>query len=129
MELKIGQKLTGKVTGIQPYGIFVQLDDHTQGLVHISEVTHTYVENIKKIHKIGEMVDVVVLDIDEYSKKVSLSIRAAHPIRLSKSKKKKYHPRYSNLKSEVGFKSIEDRMPTWIDETLDYIEKYKKVRG
>lgn len=35
-----GQVIEGKVTGIKPYGAFVEIDDQTQGLVHISEVTH-----------------------------------------------------------------------------------------
>ena len=37
MTYHIGQKLKGRITGIQPYGAFVMLDDHTQGLIHISE--------------------------------------------------------------------------------------------
>ena len=41
-----GSIVTGKVTGIQPYGAFVALDENTQGLVHISEITHGYVKDI-----------------------------------------------------------------------------------
>ena len=37
MKYSVGQKLKGRITGIQPYGAFVSLDDHTQGLIHISE--------------------------------------------------------------------------------------------
>lgn len=42
MEYKIGDIIEGQVTGIQPYGAFISLDDHTQGLVHISEVQAGY---------------------------------------------------------------------------------------
>ena len=40
---RVGDIVTGRVTGIQPYGIFVELDENTQGLVHISEITYGYV--------------------------------------------------------------------------------------
>lgn len=123
MSYTIGQKVEGIITGIQPYGIFVQLDDHVQGLVHISEITYGYVEDIKNKHKVGEKVEVVIMDIDEYSKKISLSIRSANMGSLKKSKGRTCHPRYSNLKSERGFQSLEEKMPQWIDETLKYLEK------
>lgn len=123
MSYTIGQKVEGIITGIQSYGIFVQLDDHVQGLVHISEITYGYVEDIKNKHKVGEKVEVVIMDIDEYSKKISLSIRSANMGSLKKSKGRTYHPRYSNLKSERGFQSLEEKMPQWIDETLKYLEK------
>ena len=45
-KFEIGSVVTGKVTGIQPYGAFVALDESTQGLVHISEVTHGFVKDI-----------------------------------------------------------------------------------
>ncbi len=125
MGFHIGQKVKGKVTGIQPYGIFVQLDDDTQGLVHISEITHGFVENIKNVFKIGKTVEVVVLDIDEYSHKISLSTRALEELAIQPSKKRKYHPRYSNLKSETGFQSIAEKMPEWIEETLKNLKEYK----
>ena len=123
MSYTIGQKVEGVVTGIQPYGIFVQLDEQVQGLVHISEITYGYVEDIKKKYKVGEKVEVVIMDIDEYSKKISLSIRATHMKPPKKSKGRIYHPRYSNLKSERGFQSIEEKMPQWIDEALENLEK------
>ena len=43
---KLEVLLTGKVTGIQPYGAFVALDEQNQGLVHISEITHGFVKDI-----------------------------------------------------------------------------------
>ena len=76
MEYRIGDILTGKVTGVQPYGAFVMLDEHTQGLVHISECQHGYVKDTSDIFTVGQRVEVVILDIDEYTQKISLSLRA-----------------------------------------------------
>ena len=53
-KIETGSILTGKVTGIQPYGAFVALDDNTQGLVHISEITHGYVKDINDHLKVGD---------------------------------------------------------------------------
>lgn len=125
MGFHIGQKVKGKVTGVQPYGIFVQLDSTTQGLVHISEVTHGFVDNIKQSYEVGEEVEVLVLDVDEYSKQISLSIRALEKIQLKQSKHRKYHPRYSNFDYDAGFRTIEEKLDQWIDDSLKDLKDYK----
>lgn len=121
MVYKIGQKVRGTVTGIQPYGAFVSIDDDTQGLVHISELKHGYIKDISEIVSSGDEIDVMIMDIDEYSGKISLSLRSIQ--------KPKYHP-FSNRKnisrygrkSGIGFKSIADKMPKWTEQALKEIE-------
>lgn len=73
---EVGEVVTGKVTGIQPYGAFVALDENTQGLVHISEITYGFVKEIEEYLKIGDVIQVKILEIDEASEKISLSTRA-----------------------------------------------------
>lgn len=75
MGYKIGDIIEGQVTGIQPYGAFISLDAQTQGLVHISEVQSGYTKNIHSFLEVGQVVKVQVIDIDEYTKKISLSLR------------------------------------------------------
>ena len=70
MTYKIGQIIEGKVTGIQPYGAFVSLDNETQGLIHVSEVQSGYTKNIHSLLKVGQPVTVQIIDIDEYSKNI-----------------------------------------------------------
>ena len=72
---KVGDVVTGKVTGIQPYGAFVSLDEQTQGLVHISEITYGYVKEVGEFLTVGQEVEVKILEIDEEASKISLSIR------------------------------------------------------
>ncbi|WP_161879481.1 CvfD/Ygs/GSP13 family RNA-binding post-transcriptional regulator [Alkalibacterium sp. MB6] len=125
MVYKIGQKVRGKVTGIQPYGVFVSIDDETQGLIHISELKHGYIKNITDVVNKGDEVEVLIMDIDEYSKKISLSLRSLQ--------KTKYHP-FSNRKTiarygkktGLGFKSIEKQLPIWVDQALKEMEARKK---
>lgn len=121
MVYKIGQKVRGTVTGIQPYGAFVSIDEDTQGLIHISELKHGYIKDITEIVSKGEEIDVMIMDIDEYSDKISLSLRSLQ--------KPKYHP-FSNRKNisrygrktGIGFKSINDKMPEWKERALREIE-------
>lgn len=76
MSLKVGSIITGKVQSVMPFGAFVSLPDNKSGLVHISEITSEYVENINDYIKVGDSVKVKVLDIDKLGK-ISLSIKRA----------------------------------------------------
>lgn len=78
MAFEIGQIVEGKVTGIVNYGAFVDLGDGTSGMVHISEVAPTYVNEIKDHLTIGQEVKVKILSIDEKGK-IALSIKQALP--------------------------------------------------
>ncbi len=78
MPVQVGEVVEGKVTDIMEYGVFVKLDDNKSGLVHISEVAREYVEDIHTVLKVGDVVKVKVLSIDEKGK-ISLSIKKALP--------------------------------------------------
>ena len=73
--MKIGDKLKGRITGIQPYGAFVELETGDTGLIHISEIRTGFIENIHEALKVDEEVQVQVVDLDEFTGKASLSIR------------------------------------------------------
>ncbi|MCG7421055.1 RNA-binding protein S1 [Macrococcus epidermidis] len=76
MAIEVGNKLKGKVTGIKNFGAFVELPEGKSGLVHISEVADSYVENIAEHLKVGDEVEVKVLTIGDDGK-ISLSIKKA----------------------------------------------------
>lgn len=121
-DYKIGDVLTAEVTGIQPYGIFAALDEDTQGLIHISEVKHGYVEQLKDVFEMGERVEVVVLDIDEYDGRISLSMRALQKTKHHPFSNRKKNPRYGK-QTGTGFESLNKQLPIWIKKTLTQIEK------
>ena len=80
MSVELNSVVKGKVTGIQSFGAFVQLEgEKTQGLIHISEVSNTYVKDINDYLKVGQEVEVKVIKVDEAKNKISLSIRALMP--------------------------------------------------
>jgi small subunit ribosomal protein S1 len=75
-----GTRLFGKVTNIADYGCFVEIEDGVEGLVHVSEMdwTNKNVNPAKVVH-IGEEVEVMVLDIDEERRRISLGIKQCKP--------------------------------------------------
>ena len=73
-KFQVGQIIEGTVTGIKPFGAFVSLDATTQGLVHISHITHGYLENINDAIKVGDTVKVKILSIDSEKGKISIIV-------------------------------------------------------
>ncbi|CAH0344593.1 S1 domain-containing post-transcriptional regulator GSP13 [Bacillus sp. CECT 9360] len=132
-KFEVGTVVAGKVTGIQPYGAFVALDDSTQGLVHISEITHGYVKDINDHLKVGDEVQVKVLSIDEAAGKIGLSIRATEeaperpeaPANRSPKKHRQAAVKAAANDNGEGFNTLKDKLQEWIDqsEREDLIKK------
>jgi small subunit ribosomal protein S1 len=75
-----GGKVKGKIVGVVDYGVFVELEQGIEGLVHVSEMSwNKKVTHPSKIAKVGDEVDVVVLDIKPSDRRVSLGIKQALP--------------------------------------------------
>ena len=73
-QLEIGQLVEGKITGIQPFGIFVDLDG-VSGLLHIKQVSQNYIESLPSLFQIGQPIKAVLIDIDEGKGRISLSTK------------------------------------------------------
>ncbi len=78
MELENGTILEGKVTGITKFGAFVSLPGGRSGLVHISEVAYSYVNDVNEFLKVGDDVKVKVINIDD-NNRINLSIKQTLP--------------------------------------------------
>ncbi len=74
-EIEVGAVLEGKVSAIKDYGAFVSFENGKSGMVHISQVSATFVQNINEKLTLGQTVTVKVIAIDEKGK-ISLSIKA-----------------------------------------------------
>ena len=75
-----GGKVKGKVVGVVDYGVFVELEQGIEGLVHVTELSWSKkVQHPSKVAKVGDEVDVVVLDIKPSDRRVSLGIKQALP--------------------------------------------------
>ncbi|MEE8228947.1 MAG: 30S ribosomal protein S1 [candidate division NC10 bacterium] len=75
-----GDKVKGKVVSITDYGAFVELEPGAEGLVHISEMSWTQrVKHPSKVVTVGDVVEVVVLDIDQSARRISLGMKQVEP--------------------------------------------------
>ncbi len=74
-DLKPGMKLSGTVRNVIDFGAFVDIGVHQDGLVHISEISNRFIRHPSEILAVGDVVEVVVLDVDEKKKRISLSIK------------------------------------------------------
>ncbi|TCD45616.1 S1 RNA-binding domain-containing protein [Streptococcus sp. X16XC17] len=117
--MKIGDKIQGTITGIQSYGAFVELQDGTTGLIHISEIKTGYVDNIYQTLKVGQMVQVQVVDVDEFSQKASLSMRTLE----EESHKLPRRHRFTNDRHKIGFEPFKKALPKWIEEAKRELTK------
>jgi small subunit ribosomal protein S1 len=80
MRYPIGVRLNGKVVSLTDYGAFIELEPGIEGLVHVSEMSWTKrVKHPSKLVNIGDQVESVVLDVDEYNRKISLGMKQIEP--------------------------------------------------
>jgi uncharacterized protein len=75
-DLKPGQRLEGVVTNVTAFGAFVDIGVHQDGLVHISELADTFVKDPHSVVRAGQVVRVVVKDVDAARKRIALSMKS-----------------------------------------------------
>ncbi|MFN6572174.1 Tex family protein [Dendronalium sp. ChiSLP03b] len=75
-DLQVGMELEGIVTNVANFGAFVDIGVHQDGLVHISQLADRFVDDPKKVVKVGQVVKVRILEVNEKLKRISLSMKA-----------------------------------------------------
>ena len=125
MAVEIGAILEGKVTGITNFGAFVEFPDKTTGMVHISEVSSSFIKDINEKLSVGDTVKVKVIDINEKGK-IALSIKKALPQEEEVKPKRTERPRRSqpqvwtgNQRTEPENMSFEDMMAKFKTQSED----------
>ncbi|GAA6824804.1 S1 RNA-binding domain-containing protein [Staphylococcus sp. 18_1_E_LY] len=120
---KIGQHIKVRVTGIQPYGAFVETPDNTEGLIHISEIMDDYVHNLKKFLSEGQVVRAKVISIDNEGK-LNLSLKDNDYFKNYERKKEKQSVLDEIKETEkYGFQTIKERLPVWIKQSKDEMKQ------
>ena len=108
--------VTGYVTGIEKYGIFVNLDEYYSGLIHISEISTNFVRNVNDYVNIGETIKMKIVAVDEKNHKVKLTIKNLD-YRINKKKRAKI------VETEHGFSTLNNNLSTWICNKIEEINK------
>ena len=114
-QYKKGEIVTGCVTGIEKYGIFVSLDEYYSGLIHISEISDFFVKNPSDQVYVGETIKALVIDdsdLDSYH--VKLSIKNID-YKFTKKKRKKI------IETTSGFETLQEALPGWIETKKEEI--------
>ncbi len=106
--------IEAKVTGIQEYGAFVNIDNEHDGLIHISEISYGYVKNINDYVKIGDKIYAEVINVDDKTNQLRLSIKDID-----------YKNDGSRLKriaeTKSGFEPLKDNLDEWINRKIKEI--------
>lgn len=139
MALQVGDIVEGKVTGIKPFGAFVSLPEGKTGLVHISEVSYEFVQDLSAVLEDGQTVSVKVLSIAPDGK-IALSIKRTQPApergsrpqggaRPAHKPKREEKPRVWQPKPAApqGEMSFEDMMARYKSRSEEKIADLKRV--
>lgn len=110
-EVKTGMIVPGVVTNLTRFGAFVDIGVKQDGLVHISEVAHRYITDPSEALKLGQKVNVKVLEVDVVRKRIALSVKQTEeaPGRSGKHEPKRQKPPHQNRPPEVE-RSVEDAL-------------------
>ncbi len=139
MQIQTDTVLEGRITGLKPFGAFVDLGEGVTGLVHISEVSTGYVQNINDLLQIGQTVKVKVLSISPEGK-VALSIRQASPQQPADNQKNNYGfakrqtarvwqpPRQSDTQAPADFEDMLSRFKQRSEEKLSDLNRNTENR-
>jgi uncharacterized protein len=79
-DLRVGMKLPGIVTNITAFGAFVDIGVHQDGLIHTSQLANRFVKDPNEVVRLGQKVQVKVVEVDEARKRIALSMKEEAPI-------------------------------------------------
>ncbi len=119
MPVSEGKVVKGTVTGITNFGAFIELEEGKSGLVHISEISHDYVEKVSDYLKKGQKVNVKILSVSDDGK-IGLSIRQAQAKSTQPAQVK-----IGGGESQKGL-SFEDKMNSFLKQSS---ERHEQIKG
>ena len=131
MEFEIGTIVEGKVTGVTGFGAFVDLGEGKTGMVHVSEVSRTYVKDIKEFVKEGDTVKAKIISVE--GGKISLSMKQLQedkrPARRDKSERKYVfsgrpeNVDWSNKSADLSFEEMMSKFKSRSEEKISDLKR------
>lgn len=107
---EVGNMVSGVVSGITSYGVFLKIDDNFSGMIHISEVSEKFVTDLQSLYMIGDIIESRIISVDEDNKQLKLSI-------------KQIEEKVIVDKSLNGFSPLKENLDMWIKYKKDKIKK------
>ena len=123
MDYQVGDLIIGKVYNVKPYALFMSFEDGVTGLLHISEISDSFIRDIEKYGSIGDEIKVKVLSIDKDNGFLRVSYKQVPSEEAYSS-----HTNQRRLPNvtEEEFTPLKERLDDWIMEAYNQIEKEEK---
>ncbi len=117
MKYEVGQIILGTVTGVKPYALFMEFEDGVTGLLHISEISDSFIRDIEKFGTKGDQMKVKIVSIDENNGFLRVSFKQvpAEEAYSSHSNTLRKAPETS----DEDFAPLAEKLPEWIANTLE----------
>ncbi len=125
MSIEVGEIVEGKITSITNFGAFVALDNSTNGMIHISEVSNTYVKDISSFLKVGQDVKVKVCSIDEKGR-IALSLKKAND-ETNENKSSEYQGAENEYHQKKKYGEMQSKKEKSEDAFEDMMSKFMKT--
>ena len=129
MAVEVGSIVEGKITGVKKFGAFVQLPDGKTGMVHISEVSNEYIQDLSTVLSEGQQVKVKVMSVSPEGK-IALSIKRTQP-RPKPTRAdtgRVWQPRQQAPKEDMSFEDMMARCKSQSEEKISDLKRVTEAR-
>ena len=123
MKYQVGQLVIGKVYNVKPYALFMSFEDGVTGLLHISEISDSFVRDIEKYGSIGDEIKVKILSIDKDNGFLRVSYKQ---VPAEEAYSNHVNQRRLPTTSEEEFLPLKEKLDSWIQEAYEKIDKENK---
>lgn len=124
MKYEVGQLIVGKIVNVKPYALFMEFENGIGGLLHISEISDSFIRDIEKYGTKGDELKVKVISVDPNNGFLRVSYK-----QVPKEEAYSTHSNSVRKLPEAGdndFKELEEKLPGWIASTLEETKRNKK---
>ena len=123
MNYQVGQLIIGKVYNVKPYALFMSFEEGVTGLLHISEISDSFVRDIEKYGSIGDEIKVKVLSIDKENGFLRVSYKQVPP---GEAYSSHINQRKLPTVTEEEFLPLKEKLDGWINDAYSKIAKEDK---
>lgn len=120
--------IEGIVTSIKKYGVFLSFDNGYVGLLHISEISSNFINNLDKYFYLGDKVTVYVKEVDNSTKFLKVSLKLLPP-ELNPYNKILPSKKITSYLKDIDFLKLEKQLPTMIKEEIEREDKENEFKG
>ena len=121
MQYKLNDLVIGEVINVKPYAVFLTFEDGSQGLLHISEISNSYIRDIEKYAAKGDKIKVKIVSIDENNGFMRVSLKQVPPEEAFSSHVNS--ARRVPVVDETAFAPLQEKLQDWIDSTITKINE------